>query len=404
MASLNVRADFPALTQKVNGKELVYLDSAATTLKPMPVIDRLHQYHSFETANVHRGAHYLSDIGTEAYEKARQTIGQFINAGRSEEIVFTYGTTDGLNLLATCLGQQKNLKGKNIVVTEMEHHSNLVPWHLLAERQGLEVRAIPVTGEGDLDLEAAQKLIDRNTAIVSVVHISNTLGAVNDVKKICALAKQAGAVSVVDGAQSIACMPINVQDIGCDYFVFSGHKVFGPYGIGVLYGRLELLNALPPFRGGGSMIKDVQVASSTYLESPYRFEAGTPNIPGAIALGTAIQYVRELGFDDIRSHEATLLKLAQRKFSDLDGIQVFGNPKDRRNILSFSAEWGHHSDIGQLLNEQGIAIRAGHHCTQPLLQKFGKVGVARASFSIYSTEEDVEKLAVGLKKCKEILG
>lgn len=399
----NLREDFPALNQKVYGHSLVYLDSAATTLKPKAVIDRLNQYHSYETANVHRGAHYLSDVGTSAYEQARKTVAEFINAKTEDEIVFTYGTTDGINLLATTLGQSIELNDKKIVVTEMEHHANLVPWHLLAERTGVKVVAIPVDSDGNLDMAAAEKIIDKNTAIVSLVHISNSSGAVNDVDKICQMAKSAGAISIIDAAQSIACMPIDVQKMDCDFLVFSAHKIFGPYGIGALYGKSALLQKLPPYRGGGAMIEKVEIDKSSYLPAPHRFEAGTPNIPGVIGMGAAIEYVKNIGFDSIQNAEKELLGLAKKKLSAIDGLHFFCTPKQAVNILSFTTDWGHAADIGQILDQQGIAIRVGHHCTQPLLRKFNLTSVARASFSIYSDSQDVEKLYQGLIKCKELL-
>lgn len=398
-----IRNDFPALKQNVHGKSLIYLDSAATTLKPQVVIDRLNKYHQLETSNVHRGAHYLSDIGTQAFESARQTSAKFINADSVNEIVFTYGTTDGINLLASSLIDTVNFKGKNIVVTEMEHHSNLVPWHLLAKKTGANIKVIPVTDQGDLDMTAAESIIDKNTVLISFVHISNTLGSVNDAKKLCAMAKAVGAYSLVDAAQSISCKKIDVQDIGCDFLVFSGHKLFGPYGIGILFGKEELLNKFPPYRGGGAMIENVEFLSSTYLPAPQRFEAGTPNIPAVIGLATAMDYVTSIGFDKIQKLESELLSQARNKFKDIPGIEIFGNPKDSVNILPFTARWGHAADIGQILDQQGVAIRVGHHCTQPLLKKFNLTSVARASFSIYSDLDDVDRLYNGLLKCKEML-
>ncbi len=401
--SLNVRGDFPALNQKVMGKPLTYLDSAATTLKPQVVVDRLNKYHQLETANVHRGAHYLSDIGTQAFEGARQTVQMFINAKSANEIVFTYGTTDGLNLLATSLGQKIDLEGKNIVLSEMEHHSNLVPWHLLAERTGVELRAIPVNEDGHLDLSGLDKLIDENTAIVSIVHMSNTLGTINNIETIINRAQAVGAVSIIDAAQSISAMPIDVQKLNCDYLVFSGHKLFGPYGVGILYGKEFHLNFLPPYRGGGAMIEKVEIDNSTYLDAPQRFEAGTPNIPAVIGLATAIDYVAKLGFDKIQAHESEILNEARKKLSDIEGITIYSPVKNSMNVISFNCDWAHAADLGEILNQQGVAIRVGHHCTQPLLNRLGVTSVARASFSIYSSLDDVEQLYQGLKKCKELL-
>lgn len=385
------------------GKSLTYLDSAATTLKPQVVNDRLNKYHQLETANVHRGAHYLSDLGTQEFEGARGKIQNFLNAKSANEIVFTYGTTDGLNLLATSLGQKVDLEGKNVVLSEMEHHSNLVPWHLLSSRTGVELRIIPASENGHLDLSGLDNLIDENTAIVSVVHMSNTLGTINDIKSIVDKAQSVGAVSIIDAAQSISAMTIDVQKLNCDYLVFSGHKLFGPYGIGVLYGKESHLNFLPPYRGGGAMIEKVETKSSTYLQAPQRFEAGTPNIPAVIGLGTAIDYVSELGFEKIQSHEEQILKEARKKISDIEGVKIYSPENNTMNVLSFTADWAHPADIGEILNQQGVAIRVGHHCTQPLLNRFGVTSLARASFSIYSSLDDVEQLYLGLKKCKEML-
>ncbi len=397
-----IRELFPALSQTARGKGLVYLDSAATTLKPQSVVDRIQKFYELETANVHRGAHWLSDQATENFENTRLALRKFLNAKSQAEIIFTYGTTDGLNLLARTLDTRIEPR-HNIVLTEMEHHSNLVPWHQLRERVGCEIRYIPVNDKGDLQLEALSTLVDENTVLVSVVHCSNTLGTLNDVKAIVAAARRVGALSIIDAAQSVACMTIDVQDIDCDFLVFSGHKMFGPYGAGVLYGKEDILNTLPPFRGGGSMIDAVTLEGSTYLSVPHRFEAGTPNISSVVAFFDAVKFIEGIGFEAIQNHEREVLDYAYAAIEDVGGLRVLGQPCERRNILPFVAEWAHPADIGQILDQQGVAVRTGHHCTQPLLRKFGLTGCARASFSIYSNREDVNALVKALKKAKELL-
>jgi cysteine desulfurase/selenocysteine lyase len=400
---ISVRDQFPALKQTVRGGPLTYLDSAATTLKPISVIESVKGFLEKGAANVHRGAHFLSDQATEKFEHTRELLKDFLGAESVEEIVFTYGTTDGLNLLAHCLGHDFLQPGDQIVLSEMEHHANLVPWHLLSKRKGIELVFLRVTDGGELDFSDFEKKMSSKVKIVSLVHCSNTLGTLNDLAKFFNLAKSHGALTIADAAQSVSCGKIDVKELGCDFLVFSGHKLFGPYGIGVLYGRKNLLNGLPPYRGGGAMIDRVYLSESTYLSSPYRFEAGTPNIEGVIGLGAAIEFVNKLKWADVVSHEKKILNKAEAEISDIPGIRIMGAPSERRNILSFTMNWAHPSDVGQLLDQQGIAVRAGHHCTQPLMYRYGVTGTLRASFSIYSNEDDVVALVNGLKKAKELL-
>lgn len=396
-----MRKEFPALQQEINGKPLVYLDSAATTLKPNSVIEALTHFNKFETANVHRGAHWLSDQATIKYEATRKSVADFIGSS-TEEVVFTTGTTDSLNLLAHSLGQ--GLKsGDEILLTEMEHHSNLVPWHLLSKVKGIKLKFIPVTESGELDLSDLDSLITEKTKIASIVHISNALGTVNPVEKIVEACKARGVVTVLDVAQSISCMPLNVKELDCDFMAFSGHKLFGPYGVGVLYGRKSKLNELPPYRGGGSMIQQVELEDSTYLPGPQRFEAGTPNISGVIGLGVAIEQVKTWGFSAIAELEDALTKRLVEAVSSVEGIKLVGRPAFRKNVVSFVTDWGHASDVGQLLDQQGVAVRTGHHCTQPLMKKLGITGTVRASLSVYSNENDIDRLLEGLNKTRKML-
>ena len=396
-----MRSEFPALEQQINGNSLVYLDSAATTLKPQSVIDAVNHFSKFETANVHRGAHWLSDKATAKYEQARESVARFMNA-ENDEVVFTSGTTDGLNLLSHIL-ECRLKEGDEILLTEMEHHSNLVPWHLLAARKSLKLRFIPVTDKGELDLSDIDSLITDKTRIASFVHISNALGTVNPIHTIIDKCKANDVLTIVDAAQSISCMPIDVKSLDCDFMVWSAHKFFAPYGVGVLYGKASLLNELPPFRGGGSMIQNVELECSTYLASPQRFEAGTPNIGGIIGLGAAVKALESWGFDSIAKLEDQLMLRALEAVTSVDGIKLVGEARERKNVVSFTAEWAHPSDIGQILDQQAVAVRSGHHCTQPLMKRFGITGTVRASFSVYSNVEDVERLRLALEKARKML-
>ncbi|MCB0341190.1 MAG: cysteine desulfurase [Pseudobdellovibrionaceae bacterium] len=396
-----IKEMFPLAVHEVNGQPLVYLDSAATTLKPEVVIDRMEQFYRYQTANVHRGAHFLSDRATEMFEQARSAIASFINANSSSEIVFTRGTTESINLVAQSFGRSQLKPGDEIILTEMEHHSNIVPWQLVAEATGAVIKVIPVDDSGDLVLTEYEKLLSRRTKIVSVVVCSNSLGTVNPVKAIIEKAKTVNATVVLDAAQSISALPTDVQDLDCDFLAFSGHKIFGPYGIGVLYGKEELLNRMPPYQGGGSMIDTVSFKKTTFLQAPTRFEAGTPNISGAIGLGTAIEFVNSIGLGRIKQHEEALLSYATKRVSEIPGLSVIGTSPSKANILSFLIDEIHPADVASLLDQQGVAVRSGHHCCQPLMERFKIRGTLRASFSVYNNASDVDVLVAALKKAKE---
>ncbi len=398
----SVRADFPALQQKVNDRPLVYLDSAASALKPNKVIERLTKFYSFESSNVHRGAHSLSDHATSEFEKSREKVKTFINAQHDEEVIFVKGTTEGINLVAQSFCQNLNF-GDEILLTEMEHHANLVPWQIVAEKYKLKIQFIPVTAVGDLDLTKLNELLTAKTKIVGVVHASNTLGTINDIHKIIHAAHQVGAKVLLDCAQSITQIPIDVKNLDCDFLTFSGHKLFGPFGVGVLYGKKELLENMPPYQGGGSMIKEVRLDKTTYNDLPFKFEAGTPAVAEVIGLRSAIEYVEGLGWDNIKNHEQTLFSYVLDKASKTPNLIRMGNPEKCIPILSFNLKGAHHSDVAQILNQYGIAVRAGHHCTQPLLRKFNLTGSVRASFSIYNTQQEVDQLFEALQKAEELL-
>ena len=399
----SLREQFPILHQEINGKPLVYLDNAATSQKPLAVLDSSRNYYESFNSNIHRGVHRLSQTATAAHEAARDTIANHLKASRPEEIIFTAGTTDSVNLVASALGRSDRLKpGDEIIVSGLEHHSNTVPWQMLCERLGLTLKVIPVFDDGTLDLEAYQNLLSDRTALVAVNHVSNAFGTVNKVIHICSQAKKAGALTFVDGAQSIPHFAIDLQEIGCDFYAFSGHKIYGPTGVGILYGRYDLLCELPPWRGGGEMIKEVTFEKTTYNEPPFKFEAGTPNIEGGIALAAAIDFVNKLGLGAIATHEDALIKRAAALLADLDGITLYG-PDDRTGALSFNFKGIHHYDLGTLLDQMGFALRTGHHCCQPLMARFGITGTLRASFAAYNTLEEVEALAEALKKALMML-
>lgn len=398
-----IRKDFPALAQRVHGHELVYLDSAATTLKPQLVIDRIHRHYSLETSNVHRGAHYLGDVATQAFESGRQRVHKFLNTQSSDEVVFVSGTTEGMNFIAQTWGLQNLKKDDEILLSEMEHHGNIVPWQMLAERVGAKVISVNVNDLGELDFIDFQNKLSERTRIVSITACSNVLGTNTDMKRIARMAHSVGAIYVVDGAQVVSQRPVDVQDIDCDFFVFSTHKLFGPYGHGVVYGKRALLEAMPPYRGGGSMIAKVTFEKTTFNDIPYRFEAGTPHVEGAVGLHAAIDYIESLGFDKIYRHEHELLTYARQKISELDFIQMYGGSLDAGPIISFNMKGNHHSDVGQILDREGVAVRAGHHCAQPLMAKLGVAGTVRASFSVYNTKQDVDRLVAALKKAGELL-
>lgn len=399
-----IRDQFPALQQKIrNQKNLVYLDSAATTLKPTCVIDRIQQFNSFETANVHRGAHFLSDQATMFFEKARQSLQKFIGAEFDEEIIFTKGTTESINLIATSFGETFLNAGDEIVITELEHHANIIPWQNLALKKKLVLKYIPVLANGDIDENALSTVITSKTKLVSFSGCSNILGTFLPIEKIVSRAKEVGAVTVLDAAQLISQKKIDVQKLGIDFLAFSAHKLFGPYGFGLLYGRKKLLDQMPPYQFGGSMIKEVHFSHTTYNQLPFKFEAGTPHIEGALGTHAAVEFVNQYDLEQVFRHEQNLLHMATEKLLKIPNVQIFGTAENKAAILSFNIQGIHHSDIGQLLDQMGIAVRVGHHCTQPLLKKFGLTGTVRASISIYNNENDVNAFIQGVQKAQELL-
>lgn len=397
-----IRQQFPALNRQVKGQPLVYFDNAATTQKPQVVIDALVDYYSNYNANVHRGIHTLAEEATAAFEASRDAARQFINASSREEIIFTRGTTEGINLVAYTWGRQNIKVGDEIIITEMEHHSNIVPWQLLCEEKGATLKMIPQQ-DGTLLLDEYKKLLSSKTKLVSVVHVSNALGTVNPVEEIIKLAHQAGAIVMIDGAQSTVHLDIDVQAMDCDFFAFSSHKVYGPTGIGVLYGKKHLLEAMPPFQGGGEMIKEVTLAKTSFADLPYKFEAGTPNIGDAVVLKAALDYVSKIGKEKIRNHENELLAYATEQLVQLPGLRIIGNAANKVSVASFVIDKVHPQDIGILLDNRGIAVRTGHHCAQPLMQCFGIPGTIRASFAMYNTKEEIDLLITGLQKALKML-
>jgi cysteine desulfurase/selenocysteine lyase len=396
-----IRKDFPVLNRQVNGQPLVYLDNAASSQMPDAVADRIDQYHRNEHANVHRGIHTLSQKATDAFELTRKKVQEFINASSSDEIVFTTGTTDSLNLVANSYGLQNLQKDDEIILSEMEHHANIVPWQMIAERKGAVIRVIPVLDNGELDLNAYKQLLGSRTKIVSVVHVSNALGTVNPVKEITALAHDHNAIVVVDGAQSIPHQPVDVQDLDCDFFAFSSHKMCGPTGFGILYGKKPLLEAMPPYRGGGDMIDKVSFEETTYNVVPFRFEAGTPPIAAGIGLGAAIDYLNEIGMDRIANREIELVDYAVNRLKEIEGLKFVGESSNRASVCSFVFDHIHASDLGMILDKRGIAVRTGHHCAQPILRRFNVPATTRASLSFYNTTEDIDRLVDGIHYAKD---
>lgn len=399
----SIRDLFPQLKIKVNKSDYVYLDSAATTLKPTPVISRLTNFYMNEVSNVHRGAHFISHQSTLAYEDARTHVANFLNADSSNEIIFTRGTTESLNLSSHIIESFGLKYGDEIVLTEMEHHSNIIPWQLLAKKYNLKISYIPFDEKGDLLLDEFSKIISDKTKVVSVCHISNTLGTVNDLQKISKLAKSVGAFFVVDAAQSVSVLPVDIKEIDCDFLAFSGHKLFAPFGIGVLWGKEDLLNSASPYQGGGSMISDVGKSESTFLQSPQRYEAGTPNVAGAVALSEAIGFLTNLGLDKVKNHEIELLNYATSELAKIDGINIVGTSTTKINVISFTVDGCHPSDLSQLLDQQGVAVRAGHHCTQLIIKKLSIPGTVRISISLYNNKSDIDSFITALIKAKEML-
>lgn len=397
-----VRAQFPALTQKVHGKDWIYLDSAATTLKPEVVAERIYRFNQYEVSNVHRGAHHIADKATVNYENARIAVAKFLGAKSQDEIVFVRGTTEAINLAAHSYARSVLKEGDEILVTVMEHHANIVPWQIVAEEKKAKVLAVDVKDNGELDMEDFHKKLSSRTKIFAFTACSNTLGTVNDMKALTAAAHKVGAKVLIDGAQIVSQEAVNMQDIDCDFFVFSGHKLFAPFGIGVLFGKKDLLDQMPPYQGGGSMIAKVSFEKTTFNEAPFRFEAGTPNVEGAIALHTAIDFVNSIGFDKIKAHKKQLLEAATEGLQKIPGVKIIGTAPHKGPVLSFVLAGAHHSDVGQVLDQQGIAVRAGHHCCQPLMARFGIPGTVRASFSVYNNLQDVESFLKAVKKAQEL--
>lgn len=396
------RADFPLLRETVRGKPLVYLDNAATTQKPQSVIDVETSYYLQLNANVHRGVHSLSQRATDAYEAARTTVRRFINAASEHEIVFVRGATEAINLVAQSYARPLLKAGDEIIVSAMEHHSNIVPWQMVCAQTGALLKVVPINDAGELDVAAYADLLGNRTRLVAVTHLSNALGSIAPVAQMIAMAHAAGVPVLLDGAQAVSHLKVDVRALDCDFYVFSGHKIFGPTGIGVLYGKAALLEAMPPYQGGGDMIRAVTFEKTEYNDLPYKFEAGTPNIAGAIALGAALDYVSAIGLDTIAAHERDLLEYATELVGSIPGLRVIGTAQDKASILSFTMEGIHPHDIGTILDHDGIAIRAGHHCAMPVMQRFGLAGTARASFALYNTRREIDALAAGLHKVQEM--
>jgi len=396
------RADFPILQQTVHGRPLAYLDNAATTQKPRAVIGAISRYYEGTNSNVHRGVHYLSEQATNEYEGVRKTAQKFLNAADLREIIFVRGTTEAINLVAQSYGRANLGAGDEILITGMEHHSNIVPWQLLCEERGATLRAAPINDVGELDLDRFSKMVGPQTKLVAVTHVSNALGTVNPVRRIVEIAHGFSVPVLVDGAQAVPHMTADVQALGCDFYAFSGHKVYGPTGIGVLYGKAALLEKMPPYQGGGDMIISVTFEKTVYNRLPYKFEAGTPDIAGVIGLGAALEYVNNLGLENIGAHETALLRYATAAVSSIPGLRIIGTAKDKAGVLSFTLEDIHPHDIGTILDQQGVAIRTGHHCSQPVMQHFGVEATARASFGLYNTKEEVDTLVRAIERVREV--
>ncbi|HTD94285.1 MAG TPA: cysteine desulfurase [Chitinophagaceae bacterium] len=398
-----IRTQFPILAREVKGWPLIYLDNAATSQKPQVVIDALVHYYSNYNANIHRGIHTLAEEATAAFEDTRETVRKFIGAGSREEIIFTRGTTEGINLVAYTWGRQNIGAGDEIIISSMEHHSNIVPWQVLCEEKGAKLRVIPINDNGELVMEEFERFLSPKTKLVSIVHVSNALGTVNPVKEIVRKSHDAGALVFVDGAQSAVHLDIDVQEMDCDFFAFSAHKLYGPTGVGVLFGKKHLLESMPVFQGGGEMIKEVTFEKTTYNDPPYKFEAGTPNIADTIAFKTAIDFIASIGKENIREHENQLLSYATTQLEGIPGLRIIGTARKKVSVLSFVVDKVHPQDLGILLDNRGIAVRTGHHCAQPLMQCFGIPGTTRASFAVYNTMEEIDELVKGLQKAIKLL-
>lgn len=399
----DIRNDFPILSREVNGKSLVYLDNGATTQKPQVVIDTINKYYDYENSNIHRGVHALSQEATTAYENARVKIQHFINAKYSHEVIFTAGTTSAINLIASSFSKNNLEKGDEIIVTAMEHHSNIVPWQMICEEKGAILKVIPINHKGELLMDEYKKLISTKTKLVAFTHTSNTLGTINPTQELIQIAHEHGALTLIDGAQAVTHGKLDMQELDADFFVFSGHKLFGPTGTGILYGKETLLNSLPPYQGGGDMIKTVTFEKTTYNELPHKFEAGTPNIAGGIGLGKAIDYVQSIGFNFIEKQEEELLSYATEELLKIEGLKIIGEAKNKTCVISFIIEGVHPFDLGTIIDKMGIAVRTGHHCTQPLMDFFQIPGTIRASFSFYNTKDEVDILVNSINRALRML-
>ena len=402
MSFKNIKKDFPILEQKVNGKNLVYLDSAATTQKPKEVINSLNNYYKETNSNIHRGVHTLSQKATEKYEKARVMIANFIDATSSKEIIFVRGATEAVNLVASSYVKPLLMENDEIIISQMEHHANIVPWQMVCEEKKAKLKIIPINENGELIINQFNELINKKTKFISLNHVSNSLGTINPIKKIIHIAHQKNIKIMIDGAQAVQHLEISMKDIDADFYCFSGHKMYAPTGIGILYGKKELLEQMPPYQGGGDMIKSVTFEKTTYNDIPNRFEAGTPNISGAIALGKAIEYINKIGISNINKHEEDLLNYATSKLKKINKVKIIGEAKEKAAVISFIIEGIHPHDIGTIMDSHGIAIRAGHHCTQPIMDFYNVPATARASFAIYNTKEDVDELVKAIEKCIKV--
>ncbi len=400
----HIRNDFPILKTTVNGQPLIYLDNAATTQKPQTVIDAVTQYYTTYNSNIHRGTHHLSNLATEAHENARKTVQTYVNAEHDHEIIFTRGTTEAINLVAFAFGEAFVNPGDEVIVTEMEHHSNFVPWQMMCERRQARFRVVPFNADGVLKLDVFENLLNDKTRIVAFNHVSNSLGTVNPARQIIQMAHEAGAAVLVDAAQSVQHVDHDVRALDADFYAFSGHKIYGPTGIGVLYGKQSWLDAMPPYQGGGEMIELVTIDKTTYNKLPFKFEAGTPNIVGPIGLAAAIDYLNTMDFNDIVAHEDDVLEYGRQRLLEVDGLKLYGNGKHHTSIMAFNIDGIHHYDLGTLLDTKGVAVRTGHHCTQPIMTALGVEGTVRASLGLYNTRADIDALVTGIQKVITLLG
>lgn len=399
-----IRADFPILHQEVNGRPLVYFDNAASTQKPQVVIDAISEYYSTINSNIHRGVHHLSQLATDAYEVTREKVRAYLNAEKVHEIIFTKGTTDSINLVASSMSQGFVKAGDEVLISALEHHSNIVPWQMLCQRTGATLKVAPINEHGEIVMDEYKALLNEKTRVVAFNHVSNALGTINSAKEMIALAHEVGAVVLVDGAQSVAHMTLDMQDLDADLYAFSSHKIYGPTGVGILYGKESLLEELPPYQGGGEMIKSVSFEKTTYADLPHKFEAGTPNIEAGIVLGTALDYVSNIGLDNIAAYENELLQYGHERLSEFEGMRFIGTAQNKASVISFLLGNIHPYDAGVILDKLGIAVRTGHHCTQPIMDFYNIPGTARASFSFYNTKEEIDLLVEGLKKVEQMLG